>query len=76
MRPDYTLDVSSTDRNFEKLRQVTSDGKTAVTGSQFKNEALWIFRFDGEKILSIKEFMDSKYALDTAAAENAAAEKK
>ena len=47
-----------------------------MTGSPFKNEALWIFRFDGEKILSIKEFMDSKYALDTAAAENAAAEKK
>jgi hypothetical protein len=44
----------------------------AVTGSPYRNEYLFIFRFDGEKIVSIKEFMDSKYASEMLATEQAA----
>lgn len=32
-----------------------------MSGKPYKNEYMFTFRFDGEKIASIKEFMDSKY---------------
>jgi len=32
-----------------------------VSGKPYNNEYMFTFRFDGEKIASIKEFMDSKY---------------
>lgn len=46
-----------------------------MTQSPFNNEYLAIFRFDGEKIVSLKEFMDSKYATDMTARERAASNK-
>jgi len=39
---------------------LTSDGKTTA-GKPYNNEYMIIVRFEGEKISSIKEFIDSKY---------------
>ena len=40
--------------------QLVTDGKTA-SGKPYNNEYMFTFRFEGEKIVSVKEFMDSKY---------------
>jgi len=50
------------------LFQLLADGKT-VSGRPYKNEYMFTFRFRGEKIASIKEFMDSKYVTEALEAE-------
>jgi hypothetical protein len=40
--------------------QLLANGKTA-SGKPYNNEFMFTFRFDGEKIASVREFMDSKY---------------
>jgi ketosteroid isomerase-like protein len=47
-----------------------------VSGKPYKNEYMFTFRFDGEKIASIKEFMDSKYVTHVLEGEAKAKEEK
>lgn len=51
--------------------QVASDGDTSLAKS-FPNEHVFIFHFEGGKISSIKEFMDSKYVAQLSEDEKAA----
>ncbi|GLB41544.1 hypothetical protein LshimejAT787_1001440 [Lyophyllum shimeji] len=51
---------------------VTSEGQTPALNKSFPNEHLFIFHFEGGKISSIKEFMDSKYVAQLAEDEKAA----
>ncbi|KAJ7635337.1 hypothetical protein FB45DRAFT_911309 [Roridomyces roridus] len=37
---------------------------TAKSGKSFNNEYIFTFRFEGERILSIREFVDSGYAAE------------
>jgi len=55
--------------------QFLADGKT-VSGRPYKNEYMFTFRFRGEKIASIKEFMDSKYVTEALKVEAKASEEK
>ena len=43
--------------------QLATDGKTK-SGRPYRNEYIMIFTVDGDKIRSINEFVDSKYAID------------
>jgi len=51
---------------------ITSEGETPALNKSFPNEHLFIFHFEGGKISSIKEFMDSKYVAQLAEDEKAA----
>ncbi|KAF8075238.1 hypothetical protein FPV67DRAFT_1665966 [Lyophyllum atratum] len=51
---------------------VLSAGETPSLGKSFPNEHLFIFHFEGGKISSIKEFMDSKYVAQLSEDEKAA----
>jgi ketosteroid isomerase-like protein len=57
----------------DSLKQMVSDGKTR-SGKPYNNEYMYTFRFNAEgKILSIQEFLDSRYVLDILAGEKDAA---
>ena len=55
--------------------QILSHGKT-VSGKPYNNEYMFTFRFDGEKIASVKEFLDSKYVTHILEGEAEAREQK
>ncbi|KAF8581946.1 hypothetical protein K439DRAFT_1662048 [Ramaria rubella] len=50
--------------NFLVLHLSTS-GELLLTGKPYTNEFMFIIQFENDKILSIKEFVDSKYVVDT-----------
>jgi ketosteroid isomerase-like protein len=52
-----------------------ANGET-VSGKPYNNEYMFTFRFHGEKIAIVKEFMDSKYVTDVLKGEAKAREEK
>jgi ketosteroid isomerase-like protein len=53
--------------------QAVSDGKT-MSGKPYNNEFMMTFRFDGNKIKSVEEFMDSNYAVKVLESEDKGAD--
>jgi len=51
---------------------LVSDGKT-TSGKTYNNEYVFTFQFEGDKIVSVKEFLDSKYVIDVLEEEKNAA---